>query len=167
MKHFLPVTCLLLAVFASPVRAMDLHQGFGDFRWGQSCTSMVSGPSWVVERARPIWDAQVQLFDLQYEPVGKDTGQFILHYNKDATPNFEGVPLGRAFYGCDRQTGRFSLMVLSHDLLAVPQLIQKTTALLGPPTRTTMIQTIWTLPDLYVQIDQVYMIIYDKRAGKL
>ena len=99
---------------------------------------MVSGPSWVVERARPIWDAQVQLFDLQYEPVGKDTGQFILHYNKDATPNFEGVPLGRAFYGCNRQTGRFSLMVLSHDLLAVPQLIQKTTALLGPPTKTTM-----------------------------
>lgn len=31
---------------------------------------------------------------------------------------------------------------------------------------TTMIQTIWNLPDLYVQIDQVYMIIYDSRAGK-
>jgi hypothetical protein len=58
-------------------------------------------------------------------------------------------------------------MVLSHDLLAVPELIRKTTAFLGPPTQTTMVQTIWTMPDLYVQIDQVYMILYDRRAGKI
>lgn len=167
MKRFLPVAWLWLTLVAVPAWGMDLHQGFGNLRWGQTCASTFAGPSWVVERASPIWDAKVQLFDLQYEPMGQETGRFVLHYNKDTTPNFEGVPLGRAFYGCDRTTGRFSLMVLSHDLLSVPPLIEKATALLGPPTKTTMIQTIWTLPDLYVQIDQVYMIIYDRRAGAL
>jgi hypothetical protein len=106
------------------------------------------------------------MFGMEYVPVGESKGRFTLHYNKDESPNFEGVPLSRAFYGCDKTSGRFSLMVLSHDLLSVPDLIKKTTALLGPPTQTTMIQTIWSLADLYVQIDQVYMIIYDKRAGK-
>lgn len=167
MKHFLPVVWLLCALVAVPAWGMDLHQGFGDLRWGQTCKHKLSGPSWRVERARPVWDSQVQLFDLQYEPIGQETGRFILHYDKDATPKFQGVPLGRAFYGCERATDRFSLMVLSHDLLSVPQLIEKTTALLGPPTKTTMIQTIWALPDIYVQIDQVYMIIYDRKAGKL
>jgi hypothetical protein len=83
-----------------------------------------------------------------------------------AVPAASGLPLGRAFYGCEKTTGRFSLVVLSHDLLAVPGLVRKATEKFGPPTQTTMIQTIWSQPDLYVQIDQVYMIIYDRRAGK-
>lgn len=167
MKRTLAAVCLFLPLLASTAWGLDLRQGFGDFRWGQTCHPAVAGPGWVVERAKPVWDAQVQLFELQYEPVDQSTGQFVLHYNKDATPTFDGVPLGRTFYGCDRTNDRFSLVVLSHDLLAVPKLIEKTTALLGPPTNTTMIQTIWVLPDLYVQIDQVYMIIYDRRDGKI
>jgi hypothetical protein len=154
-------------LLATPAWAMDPHQGFGTYKWGLSCQSFVKGPSWATERAKPIWDPKVQMFALEYVPEGEAKGRFTLRYNKDENPNFEGVPLARAFYGCDNTTGRFSLMVLSHDLLAVPELIRKATALLGPPTQTTMIQTIWSLPDLYVQIDQVYMIIYDKRAGKI
>lgn len=159
--------CLLALLLATPAQAMDLHKGFGQYAWGQSCQSIVKGPSWATERAQPVWDATVQMFGMEYVPVGESRGRFTLHYNKDETPRFEGVPLSRAFYGCDKTSGRFSLMVLAHDLLAVPDLIKKATALLGPPTQTTMIQTIWTLPDLYVQIDQVYMIIYDRRAGKI
>lgn len=161
------VICLVMTtLFATSAWAMDPRQGFGKVQWGQRCDSFASGPSWAVERARPIWDPKVRVFGLEYESVGESKGRFVLHYNKDENPNFEGVPLGRAFYGCDRQTGKLSLMILSHDLLAVPTLIQKTTALLGPPTQTTMVQTVWSLPDLYVQIDQVYMVLYDKRAGK-
>lgn len=166
MKRFLPV-CLLAVLIAVPGWAMDPRQGFGKYHWGETCQSIISGPSWATERARPVWDPQVQLFGLEYEQGEDAKSQFTLHYNKDENPTFEGVPLARAFYGCDKRTGKFSLMVLSHDLLAVPDLIQKTTQLLGPPTRTTMIQTMWNLPDLYVQIDQVYMILYDKRAGKI
>lgn len=165
MKRLLPV-CLLVLLTAAPSFAMDPRQGFGNVQWGQTCSSFINGPGWATERARPVWDNQVQLFGLEYEQAGESKGQFTLNYNKDENANFEGVPLGRAFYGCEKATGRFSLMVLSHDLLAVPALVQKTTALLGPPTKTTMIQTIWTKPDLYVQIDQVYMILYDRRAAK-
>jgi len=159
--------CLLAFMLATPAWAVDLHQGFGKYKWGQSCQSFAKGPSWATERARPVWDPQVQMFNLEYVPAGESKGRFTLYYDKDESPNFEGVPLSRAFYGCDKTSGRLSLMVLSHDLLSVPQLIQKTAKLLGPPTQTTMIQTIWSLSDLYVQIDQVYMVIYDKRAGKI
>lgn len=164
-RHILPL--LLLLALATPALAMDLHQGFGAMRWGQTCQSFVNGPAWAIERARPVWDEQVQMFGMEYVPVGETKGRFVLHYDKDEKPVFEGVPLSRIFYGCDRNSGRFSLVVLAHDLLSVPQLIEKTTKLLGPPSQTTMIQTIWSLPDLYVQIDQVYMIVYDKRAGKI
>lgn len=166
MKRLL-FACLLTLTLAGPALAMDLHKGFGAVRWGQSCQSFVNGPSWAIERARPVWDPQVQMFGMEYVPVGESKGKFVLHYNKDEKAEFEGVPLSRIFYGCDKTSSRFSLVVLAHDLLSVPQLIEKTTKLIGPPTQTTMIQTIWSLPDLYVQIDQVYMIIYDKRAGKI
>ncbi len=165
MKRVL-LACLLAVLAAAPALAMDLHQGFGKYKWGQACQSFTAGPSWAVERARPVWDPQVQMFSLEYDPAGESKSRFTLHYDKDETPAFEGVPLGRVFYGCDKQTGRFSLVVLSHDLLAVPKLVRKATDLLGPPTQTTMIQTIWALPDIYVQIDQIYMIIYDRRSGK-
>lgn len=166
MKRLI-LTLFFALLLVGQAWAMDPRQGFGKIQWGQSCDSFVKGPSWAVERARPVWDPQVRVFGLEYEAPGESKSRFLLHYNKDENPHFEGVPLGRAFYGCDRQTGKLSLMILSHDLLAVPALIQKTTALLGPPTQTTMVQTIWSLPDVYVQIDQVYMVIYDKRAGKI
>ena len=117
---------------------MDPRQGFGKYTWEQPCESFVKGPSWAVEKARPIWDPQVRVFGLEYETGDVSKSRFVLHYNKDEKPNFEGVPLGRAFYGCDRTTGKLALMVLSHDLLTVPDLIRKTTAFLGPPTQTTM-----------------------------
>ncbi|MGD9609828.1 MAG: hypothetical protein AB7U59_10495 [Desulfovibrionaceae bacterium] len=166
MKQLTLAFCLVI-LLAATAWAMDPRQGFGKYRWGQPCQSFVTGPAWAVERARPIWDPQVRAFGLEYEAGDTSKSRFVLHYNKDENPNFEGVPLGRAFYGCDRTTGKLSLMVLSHDLLAVPELIRKTTAFLGPPTQTTMVQTIWTMPELYVQIDQVYMILYDRRAGKI
>lgn len=166
MKQLALAVCLV-SLFAATGWAMDPRQGFGNHKWGQSCQSFVTGPSWNVERARPIWDPQVRVFGLEYDLEKSRNSRFVLHYDKDETPNFEGVPLGRAFYGCDRRSGRLSLMVLSHDLLAVPELIRKTTDFLGPPTQTTMVQTIWSLPDLYVQIDQVYMILYDKHSGKI
>jgi hypothetical protein len=152
---------------ASNALGTDLGQGFGKYRFGQSCQQLFKGPSFAIERARPVWDPTVQMFGLEYDPDKAADSKFILHYDKDEKPNFEGVPLGRVFYGCDKTTGRFSLVILSHDLLTVNQIVQKTTALLGEPTLTTMIQTIWSLPELYVQIDQVYMIIYDRRAGKI
>lgn len=166
MKRFF-ACCLFVLVAATSARAMDLSQGFGKYRFGDKCPPLFSGPSFAVERARPIWDRQLQMFGLAYDPDIVAKSSFILYYDKDEKPEFEGIPLGRIYYGCDKNTGRFSLVVLAHDLLTVQQLVQKTTALLGEPTNTTMIQTIWALPDLYVQIDQVFMIIYDRRAGKI
>lgn len=159
--------CFILLLVATNAMATDLREGFGKYRFGQTCRELFSGPSFAIERARPIWDPQVQMFNLEYDPAKVAQSPFILHYDKEEKPNFEGIPLGRVFYGCNKDTDRFSLVVLSHDLLAVDKLIQKTTELLGEPTRSTMVQTIWVLPDLYVQIDQVFVIIYDRRAGKI
>jgi hypothetical protein len=159
--------CFFLMFAASSAQGMDLRQGFGKYQYGQSCQQLFKGPSFAIERASPIWDPTVQAFGLEYDPEKADASKFVLHYDREEKPNFEGVPLGRIFYGCEKASDRFSLVILSHDLLAVDQLVQKTTALLGEPTRTTMVQTIWALPDLYVQIDQVFMIIYDRRAGKI
>ncbi len=166
MKRFLSC-CLFVFCLAATAQAMDLRQGFGKYAFGKNCKDLFSGPSFAIERARPVWDRQVQMFGLAYDPETVAKSPFLLYYDKDEKPEFFGVPLGRAYYGCDKDSGRFSLVVLSHDLLSVQQLVRKTTALLGEPTHTTMIQTIWSLPDLYVQIDQVFMIIYDRRAGKL
>jgi|GEM_PF-2023324 len=159
------LACLIVLSCAPRGVAADAGQGFGNYRFGQSCRQLFAGPSFAEERARPVWDEKVQMFGLEYDPALQAKSPFILRYDKDEKPNFEGVPLGRVFYGCDKATDRFSLVVLSHDLLAVPELVQKATERFGPPTMTTMIQTIWSLPDLYVQIDQVYMIIYDRRDG--
>uniref|UniRef100_I2Q7F4 Uncharacterized protein n=1 Tax=Desulfovibrio sp. U5L TaxID=596152 RepID=I2Q7F4_9BACT len=166
MKRFL-CACLLVLAAATSALAMDLHQGFGKYPFGKSCKELFEGPSFGIERARPIWDRQLQMFGLAYDPEVVAKSPFVLYYDKDEKPEFLGVPLGRVYYGCDKDSGRFSLVVLAHDLLSVHQLVQKTTALLGEPTNTTMIQTVWALPDLYVQIDQVFMIIYDRRAGKV
>lgn len=166
MKRLI-LTCLIVLVVASTAWSMNLQQGFGKYRYGDTCTKLFSGPSFAVERARPIWNAQLQMFGLAYDPEVVAKSPFILHYDKDEKPNFDGVPLNRIYYGCNKDSDRFSLVVLVHDLLSVKQLVEKTTAELGPPTNTTMIQTIWALPELYVQIDQVYMIIYDRRAGKI
>jgi hypothetical protein len=166
MKRLI-LTCLIVLVAASTAWSMNLQQGFGKYRYGDTCAKLFSGPSFAVERARPIWNAQLQMFGLAYDPDVVAKSPFILHYDKDEKPNFDGVPLNRIYYGCNKDSDRFSLVVLVHDLLAVKQLVEKTTAELGPPTNTTMIQTIWALPELYVQIDQVYMIIYDRRAGKI
>ncbi|MHC1712472.1 MAG: hypothetical protein AB9872_10005 [Solidesulfovibrio sp.] len=166
MKRVL-FSCFFLLFAASNALGTDLGQGFGKYQFGQSCQQLFKGPSFSIERARPVWDPKVQMFGLEYDPDKASDSKFILHYDKDEKPSFEGVPLGRVFYGCDKTTGRFSLVILSHDLLTVNQIVQKTTELLGEPTLTTMIQTIWALPELYVQIDQVYMIIYDRRAGKM
>jgi hypothetical protein len=159
--------CIFLLLATSSALATDLRQGFGKYRFGQTCQDLFKGPNFAIERARPIWDPQVQMFGLEYEPEGVSKSSFVLHYDREEKTSFEGIPLGRIFYGCNKTTDRFSLVVISHDLLAVSKLVQKTTELLGEPTNTTMIQTIWALPDLYVQIDQVYMIIYDRRAGKV
>ena len=166
MKRAVLVLCCLLCL-ASTAWSMDLHQGFGKYRFGDACSTLFSGDSFAEERARPIWDAKVQMFGLAYDPEIVAKSPFILHYDKDEKADFYGVPLGRVYYGCNKDSGRFSLVVLSHDLLSVQALVQKTTEQLGAPTMTTMIQTIWVLPDIYVQIDQVYMIIYDRRAGKI
>lgn len=165
MKHFL-CACLLVLAATTTALGMDIRQGFGKYPFGKSCKELFESPSFGVERARPVWDRQVQMFVLAYDPDTVAKSPFVLYYDKDEKPEFDGVPLGRTYYGCDKDTGRFSLVVLAHDLLSVRQLVQKTTDMLGPPTNTTMIQTIWALPDLYVQIDQVFMIIYDRRAGK-
>ncbi|WP_428562721.1 MAG: hypothetical protein ACP59X_22130 [Solidesulfovibrio sp. DCME] len=166
MKRLL-LTCLIVLAAATSAWSLDLRQGFGKYRYGETCQKLFAAPSFAVERARPIWNAQLQMFGLAYDPDVVAKSPFVLRYDKDEKPNFDGVPLNRVYYGCDKNTDRFSLVVLVHDLLAVKQLVEKTTAALGPPTNTTMIQTIWALPDLYVQIDQVYMIIYDRRAGKI
>lgn len=166
MKRLI-LTCLIVLAAVSTAWSMNLQQGFGKYRYGESCEKIFSGPSFAVERARPIWNAQLQMFGLAYDPDVVAKSPFILHYDKDEKPAFDGVPLNRIYYGCNKDSGRFSLVVLVHDLLSVKQLVEKTTAALGAPTNTTMIQTIWALPDLYVQIDQVYMIIYDRRAGKI
>lgn len=166
MKRLL-LTCVLVLATATAALAMDMHKGFGKYAFGQTCASLFSGPSFAVERARPMWNRQLQMFGLTYDPKVVADSPFVLHYDKDEQPEFMGVPLNRVFYGCSKSTNRFSLVVLVHDLLTFDDLVKKTTAALGAPTDTTMIQTIWALPDLYVQIDQVYMIIYDRRAGKV
>ncbi|MFU2208434.1 hypothetical protein [Solidesulfovibrio sp. C21] len=158
---------LFVCATAVAAQAMGLRQGFGKYRYGESCQTLFSGPSFALERARPIWNKQLQMFGLAYDPDVVAKSPFILHYDKEEKTQFQGIPLNRIYYGCDKNTGRFSLVVLVHDLLTVKDLVKKTTALLGEPTDTTMIQTIWVLPDLYVQIDQVYMLIYDRRAGKV
>ena len=158
---------LFVFATAAVANALDMHQGFGKYRFGDTCQHIFEGPSFAVERARPIWNSQLQMFGLAYDPDVVAKSPFTLHYDKDEKPQFEGIPLNRIYYGCNKNTGRFSLVVLVHDLLSVKDLVQKTTAILGEPTNTTMIQTIWALPDLYVQIDQVYMIIYDRRAGRV
>ena len=58
------LACLLTLTMAAPALAMDLHKGFGAIRWGQTCRSFVNGPSWAIERARPVWDPQVQMFGM-------------------------------------------------------------------------------------------------------
>ena len=166
MKRLL-LTCLLVLAAASAAWGMNLRQGFGKYRYGESCDTMFAKPSFAVERARPLWNAQLQMFGLAYDPETVAKSPFILHYDRDEKPEFDGVPLNRIYYGCNKDSGRFSLVVLVHDLLSVGKLVEKVTAELGAPTTTTMIQTIWALPDLYVQIDQVYMIVYDRRAGKI
>ena len=158
--------CLAFLSPALPASAASSRHVFGKYAFGESCQKLFSGPTFAEEKARPVWDPKYQMFGLVHDPEVTAQSRFTLHYDRDAKPNFEGVPLGRVYYGCDKTTGRFSLVVMSHDLLAVPGLVRKATESFGPPTMTTMIQTIWNLPDLYVQIDQVYMIIYDSRAGK-
>lgn len=165
MKRFL-VAGIALLLAATNALAMDMRQGFGKYRFGDSCGQLFAGPTFAVERAQPVWNPQAGVFGMEYDPELVARGPFVLHYDKEEKPSFEGVPLGRVFYGCDKATGRFSLVVLSHDLLTVEELTRRTTARLGTPTLTTMVQTIWSLPDLYVQIDQVFMIIYARRAGK-
>ena len=162
----LAIACLIVCSWTTLACAAEAGPDFGKYRFGESCRALFSGPSFAEERARPVWDEQVQMFGLEYDPALQEKSPFTLRYDRDETPNFDGVPLGRVFYGCNKATDRFSLVVMSHDLLAVPGLVRKATESFGPPTMTTMIQTIWNLPDLYVQIDQVYMIIYDSRAGK-
>ena len=137
MKRLLFLSVILLFATTNAL-AMDLHEGFGKYRFGQKCQELFSGPSFAIERARPVWDPQVQMFNLEYDPAKVANSPFILRYDKEEKPSFEGIPLGRVFYGCDKDTDRFSLVVLSHDLLSVDQLIRKTTALLGEPTRSTM-----------------------------
>jgi len=166
LKAILLSLSLVLAAAPTSAFAVDSFHGFGKYKFGDSCQTLFSGPSFAEEKARPVWDPQYQMFGLVHDPDVFAKSQFVLHYDRDETPNFEGVPLGRVYYGCNKHTGRFSLVVMAHDLLAVPQLVKKASEQFGPPTMTTMIQTIWNLPDLYVQIDQVYMIIYDSRAGK-
>lgn len=165
-KAILLSVCLVLLAQATSLFAAESRHGFGKYRFGESCQKLFSGPSFAEEKARPVWDPKFQMFGLVHDPESYAKSQFVLRYDRDEKPNFEGVPLGRVYYGCNKTTGRFSLVVMSHDLLAVPKLVQKASERYGPPTMTTMIQTIWNLPDLYVQIDQVFMIIYDSRAGK-
>lgn len=162
---FLTLSLVLLTPTAG-VQAADPFHGFGKYRFGETCQTLFSGPSFAEEKARPVWDPKYQMFGLVHDPESYAQSQFVLRYDRDEKPNFQGVPLGRVYYGCSKKTGKFSLVVMSHDLLAVPGLIQKATEVFGPPTMTTMIQTIWNLPEIYVQIDQVFMIIYDSRAGK-
>jgi hypothetical protein len=166
LRVFLLSLGLVLACAIPPAPAAGSHHVFGQYRLGESCEKLFSGPSFAVEKARPAWDPRYQMFGLEHDPDSVAKSRFILHYDRDEKPAFEGVPLGRIYYGCDKDSGRFSLIVMAHDLLAVPKLVHKATERFGPPTMTTMIQTIWNLPDLYVQIDQVFMIIYDSRAGK-
>ena len=166
LKAVFLTLCLILAAAPTSPYAAETGHGFGKYRFGQACQTLFSGPSFAEEKARPVWDAKFQMFGLTHDPEIYAQSPFVLHYDRDETPTFEGVPLGRVYYGCNKKTGLFSLVVMSHDLLAVPKLVQKASKRFGPPTMTTMIQTIWNLPDLYVQIDQVYMIIYDSRAGK-
>ena len=158
--------CLVLLAPTAEASAAGSRHTFGKYTFGQSCQTLFSGPSFAVEKARPVWDPKYQMFGLEHDPESNAKSPFVLHYDRDEKPNFEGVPLGRVYYGCNKDSGRFTLMVMTHDLLAVPKLVQKASALFGPPSVTTMIQTVWNLPDLYVQIDQIYMIIYDARAGK-
>jgi len=164
MKH-IALACLFVFLTVANALALDPHEGFGKYKFGDSCQELFSGPSFAIEQARPVWDEKVRVFGLEYDPQIQAKSPIILHYDKDEKPSFEGIPLGRVFYGCDKNTGRFSLVILSHDLLAVPQLVEKATAIFGEPTQRTMVQTIWALPDIYVQVDQVFMIIYDRRAG--
>ena len=166
-KILLSCLCLVVALScAVPVRAASDRHAFGRYVFGESCRKLFTGPAFAEEKARPIWDPKYQMFGLVHDPEITAQSRFTLHYDRDEKPNFQGVPLGRVYYGCEKATGRFSLVVMTHDLLAVPKLVQKASENYGPPTMTTMLQTIWNLPDLYVQIDQVYMIIYDSRAGK-
>ena len=165
-KALLVSLCLFFASPLAVVSAADSRHTFGKYSFGQSCQTLFSGPSFAEEKARPVWDPKYQMFGLEHDPDVNAKSPFVLHYDRDEKPNFQGVPLGRVYYGCNKASGRFSLVLMTHDLLSVPKLVQKASALYGPPTMTTMIQTIWNLPDLYVQIDQVYMIIYDARAGK-
>lgn len=166
LKTLLVSLCLLFASPLGAASASDARHTFGKYTLGESCQTLFTGPSFAVEKARPVWDPKYQMFGLVHDPAVNAGSPFVLHYDRDEKPNFQGVPLGRVYYGCTKASGRFSLVLMTHDLISVPLLVQKASALYGPPTMTTMIQTIWDLPDLYVQIDQVYMIIYDSRAGK-
>ena len=123
MKRLL-LTCLLVLTAASAAWGMNLRQGFGKYRYGESCDTMFGKPSFAVERARPIWNAQLQMFGLAYDPETVAKSPFILHYDRDEKPEFDGVPLNRIYYGCNKDSGRFSLVVLVHDLLSVGKLVE-------------------------------------------
>ena len=114
MKH-IALACLFVFLTVANALALDPHEGFGKYKFGDSCQELFSGPSFAIEQARPVWDEKVRVFGLEYDPQIQAKSPIILHYDKDEKPSFEGIPLGRVFYGCDKNTGRFSLVILSHD----------------------------------------------------
>ena len=154
---------LLLALFiatsALDATAMDLKEGYGEFKWNSTCSTNFKGGDWIVEKLYVEFDNAMREVFIRN---GEGKSDYTLHRDTNQKIALDDFGTYSTYYGCDKGSGKLKFVLIKFSMMKYKKVKNIFYTQLGDHTKKYGYVRTWQTANIYVQLNQTMALIFYK-----